>query len=133
MWSSSKQRNTSNRSTNEFINQQYKKMPKVKITTCLDHDLWYWGKEGQIYEVFDADEVAYETENGLPIFKTDAEIVDEIVESVKKKFDERSRLGIQKYNTTLMRSKEGKQAFINHLQEELMDAILYAEKLKTMI
>ena len=55
---------------------------------------------------------------------------DPIVESVKKKYDVRSHKGIQKYNTTLQDNPDGFYAFLNHLQEELMDATLYIEKLK---
>jgi len=55
---------------------------------------------------------------------------DPIVESVKKKYDARSRRGIEKYNTTLQDNPDGFYAFLNHLQEELMDATLYIEKLK---
>jgi len=56
---------------------------------------------------------------------------DPIVEQVVKKFQDRSKLGIKKYGTTLEENKEGFIPFLNHLQEELMDAILYIEKLKS--
>ena len=49
---------------------------------------------------------------------------------VISKYRQRSELGIQKYNTTLYDSPDGFYAFLNHLQEELMDATLYIEKLK---
>tara|TARA_R110002033_G_scaffold64953_1_gene115844 strand:+ start:65 stop:301 length:237 start_codon:yes stop_codon:yes gene_type:complete len=55
---------------------------------------------------------------------------DPIVESVKVKYDQRSKLGIDKYNTTLYDNPDGFYKFLNHLQEELMDATLYIEKLK---
>jgi hypothetical protein len=54
---------------------------------------------------------------------------DTIVEDVIHKFNHRSKIGIKKYNTTLAESKEGELAFLVHLQEELMDSILYIEKL----
>jgi len=56
---------------------------------------------------------------------------DPIVEQVVKKFQDRSKVGIKKYGTTLEENKEGFIPFLNHLQEELMDAILYIEKLKS--
>jgi len=56
---------------------------------------------------------------------------DPIVEEVVKKFQDRSKVGIKKYGTTLAESKEGFIPFLNHLQEELMDAILYIQKLKS--
>ena len=55
---------------------------------------------------------------------------DKIVEDVIKSFKQRSQVGIDKYNTTLEDSSEGFLAFLNHLQQELMDATLYIEKLK---
>ena len=54
--------------------------------------------------------------------------VDIIVEEVKSKFDERSKLGIKKYGTTL--KENNTDDFLIHLQEELMDAVLYIQKLK---
>lgn len=56
---------------------------------------------------------------------------DKIVKQVIKKFKKRSKLGVEKYKTTLEHSTQGEDEFLNHLQEELMDAILYIEKLKT--
>lgn len=58
---------------------------------------------------------------------------DKIVERIQKKLDERSIKGILKYNTTLNDSEEGLLAFVNHAQEELLDCILYLEKIKQII
>ena len=63
----------------------------------------------------------------LPIQKK-----DQIVEDVIAKYKQRSELGIEKYNTTLQDNPDGFYAFLNHLQEELMDATLYIQKLKKM-
>ena len=57
-------------------------------------------------------------------------LTDSIVESVVSKFQQRSELGIKKYGKTLERTDLNYHDWLNHLQEELMDAILYAEKLK---
>jgi hypothetical protein len=57
--------------------------------------------------------------------------VDSFVEAVKKKYDERSLTGIKKYNTTLERDDLSLVEWLTHLQEELMDATLYVEKLKS--
>ena len=56
---------------------------------------------------------------------------DSIVASVIKKFKERSDLGKKKYGVTLDRTDLKTLDWINHAQEELMDGILYLEKLKT--
>jgi len=55
---------------------------------------------------------------------------DSIVESVVNQFKQRSEVGIKKYNTTLDRTDLSRLDWITHLQEELMDAILYIERLK---
>lgn len=65
-----------------------------------------------------------------PIFKKKKK-KDKYVQQVKKKFEERSQTGIEKYNTTLERTDLDFLAWVNHLQEELMDATLYLERLKT--
>jgi hypothetical protein len=57
---------------------------------------------------------------------------DTIVASVIKKFKERSDVGIKKYGVTLDRTDLNTLDWINHAQEELMDGILYLEKLKQM-
>lgn len=53
---------------------------------------------------------------------------DKIVQEVIDKFQQRSKVGIKKYGTTLQDNNT--DDFINHLQEELMDAILYLQKIK---
>jgi len=58
---------------------------------------------------------------------------DSIVKSVINKFITRSEVGMKKYNTDLDRQDLDTKDWIIHAQEELMDAILYLEKLKTQI
>ncbi len=55
---------------------------------------------------------------------------DFIVQSVINKYKSRSRDGIIKYGTTLYDNPDGFYKFLTHLQEELMDATLYIEKIK---
>lgn len=55
---------------------------------------------------------------------------DTIVEEIVAKFQERSHVGIQKYGTTLDRDDLKVDDWINHIQEELMDAILYTQRLR---
>lgn len=52
---------------------------------------------------------------------------DIIVERVLVKYQQRSNVGINKYGTTL--ENNNKDNYLKHLQEELMDASLYIEKL----
>lgn len=55
---------------------------------------------------------------------------DKVVEQVINKFKQRSEVGIKKYGTTLEREDVTLFEWLNHLQEELMDAVNYIEVLK---
>jgi len=55
---------------------------------------------------------------------------DSIVRAVVLKFLQRSAVGVTKYGVTLDRADLGAGDWIIHAQEELMDGILYLEKLK---
>lgn len=57
---------------------------------------------------------------------------DTIVRDVLKRFNARSLAGIEKYSTTLERNDLTGKEWLQHLQDELMDAVLYIEKLKTL-
>jgi len=57
---------------------------------------------------------------------------DTIVSSVIEKFQKRSEIGQRKYGTTLDRTDLRFLDWVNHMQEELMDAILYLEKMKNV-
>jgi hypothetical protein len=59
--------------------------------------------------------------------------VDSIVKSVLNKFVQRSMMGKEKYGTDLDRNDLHVTDWITHAQEELMDGILYLEKLRSVI
>jgi hypothetical protein len=61
-----------------------------------------------------------------PVVFTNDTIVNTVIES----FISRSNLGFKKYNKTLDREDLSTVDWVNHTQEELMDAILYLERLK---
>jgi len=58
-------------------------------------------------------------------------MTDPFVKKVIEKYQERSEAGIRKYNNTLDRKDLSFVQWLTHLQEELMDATLYIEKLKS--
>ena len=58
---------------------------------------------------------------------------DPILMKLMTKYYERSEMGIKKYGTTLENNTLPLLDWLNHLQEELMDATLYIEKLKQEI
>jgi len=66
----------------------------------------------------------------LKMNKKEIEFRDPVVERVVDKFITRSDVGFKKYGITLDNDPSDVFAWINHLQEELMDAILYLQKLK---
>jgi uncharacterized ferritin-like protein (DUF455 family) len=57
---------------------------------------------------------------------------DKIVQSIIDKFNQRSKLGIQKYGTTLDQNLLTFDEWITHAQEEAMDFVLYLEKIKKL-
>ena len=60
-------------------------------------------------------------------------MIDNIVERVVSLFRSRSQRGIQKYGITLDKNELSNREWLQHLQEELMDAALYIEKIKSII
>jgi len=55
---------------------------------------------------------------------------DPVVRRVCQKFVGRSNVGYEKYGVTLENDPSEMLAWLNHLQEELMDAVLYLQKAK---
>lgn len=62
-------------------------------------------------------------------FTTGDTIVDKVIES----FKERSKFGQEKYNITLENNNLGLKQWCQHIQEELMDAVNYLEKVKSIL
>lgn len=108
-----------------------KKGQKVRVT--IDDSYF---KKGQIVEVHKPDKYGawlmgedYQGNHTDWYFDyNNFEVIDLVVESIIEKFRERSEVGIKKYGTTLYENNT--DDFLNHLQEELMDAILYIQKLR---
>lgn len=57
-------------------------------------------------------------------------MIDKNVEAVINQFRERAKKGFEKYGVTTERSDIDLIGWLQHLQEELMDAVVYIEKLK---
>ncbi len=68
--------------------------------------------------------------NGIAVRKSYG-FRDEVVKNVVDKFVDRSNIGYQKYGRTLNDERIGKHkdlaGYLNDIQEELMDAILYIQ------
>ena len=58
---------------------------------------------------------------------------DPVVQCVVNKFVDRSDVGFAKYKTTMRDDQSDVFVWLNHLQEELMDATLYLQRLKEEI
>jgi hypothetical protein len=65
--------------------------------------------------------------------KQEIEFRDPVVQSVVNKFVDRSDVGFAKYKMTLRDDQSDVFVWLNHLQEELMDATLYLQRLKEEI
>ena len=57
--------------------------------------------------------------------------MSKIEQQVIDKINQRAAIGKNKYGVTMERQDLKKTDWLNHLQEELLDAIIYIEKLKT--
>jgi len=62
--------------------------------------------------------------------KKEIEFRDPVVQRVVQKFVSRSDIGFAKYGVTLEQDPSKMFEWLNHLQEELMDAVLYLQKAK---
>jgi NTP pyrophosphatase (non-canonical NTP hydrolase) len=114
---------------------------KAKVTCVFyEKNIITWNKIYEVAHITDC-ETGYQVVNDvneLMIFKmcnfdNEFELVEQktdfVVDKVIQRFRERSQLGIEKYGKTL--AENNTDNFLNHLQEELMDAVNYIEKLKT--
>ena len=70
-------------------------------------------------------------EHTLKMTKRTINFRDPVVERVVNKFVSRSDVGFEKYGTTLQEERtlkmKGLQKYLNDIQEELMDAVLYIQ------
>ena len=58
---------------------------------------------------------------------------DKIIEQVINKIKSRSDVGYKKYGVTLKDDEQTLDTWLNHIQEELMDAVNYIEKAKEVL
>ena len=77
------------------------------------------------------EKVKWLTEHILKMTKRTINFRDPVVERVVDKFVSRSDVGFAKYGTTLEDERrlkmKGLQKYLNDIQEELMDAVLYIQ------
>jgi len=77
------------------------------------------------------EQVKWLTEHTLKMTKKEIKFRDPVVERVVDKFVSRSDVGFAKYGTTLEDERrlkmKGLQKYLNDIQEELMDAVLYIQ------
>jgi len=95
------------------------------VTLGNIYDVLYLDRDGDYWIINDKG-IEY------PLKPREVEVLksDQIVESVINQFKTRSDIGIKKYGTTLERNDLSTLEWLQHLQEELMDAVCYIEKLK---
>lgn len=129
-------------STSTLIFEEMKKIKKddkiVCIASLLDFTI------GEVYRIHTVDEDRksfmvidnieenniIDFENFESYFKLVKQKKDPIVKQVTDKFKQRSKVGIEKYGTTLADNKLSLDEWLNHAIEEQMDNILYLTKLR---
>mgnify|MGYP001388398616 FL=1 len=65
--------------------------------------------------------------------KKEFDFRDPIIQKVVEKFISRSDVGYSKYKVTLEQDSKSINEWLNNIQEELMDAVNYIEKLKSVL
>ena len=65
--------------------------------------------------------------------KKEIEFRDPIIEKVVNQLVSRSDVGFKKYNVTLDEDNSSLLTWLQHLQEELLDAANYVEKIKSVL
>ena len=65
--------------------------------------------------------------------KKEFDFRDPIIQKVVEKFISRSDVGYGKYKVTLDQDSKSINEWLNNIQEELMDAVNYIEKLKPVL
>ena len=73
------------------------------------------------------------TKNTVSFYEGEIKTNDSVVNSIISQFAERSKMGYEKYGTTLDRTDLSLLDWVQHAQEEMMDGILYLEKIKKTI
>jgi len=58
--------------------------------------------------------------------------MSQVLAKVFSEFIEREEAGLKKYGTTMDRNDLSLDEWIEHMKQELMDAILYLEKIKSI-
>jgi hypothetical protein len=109
---------------------------KINLDKYITKDKEYFvidfNKESIIYLADNGNKMSVNYNNISDYFDYDTIEIpkkDSIVESVVNKFLQRSKVGIEKYGTTL--HENNSDDFINHAMEEAMDFTLYLQKLKS--
>ena len=106
-------------------------MKNKQFTQWLeDNGYKYYSDKSQGIEYWCNINGMFTTESLYNSFLIDNRTKDTIVESVIQQFKQRSEAGINKYGVTLDREDLNALEWLQHLQEELMDATLYVQKLK---
>ncbi len=62
-----------------------------------------------------------------------SKIRDKVIERVINKIKSRSDVGYKKYGVTLHDDDQSLETWLTHIQEELMDAVNYIEKAKSVL
>jgi hypothetical protein len=114
---------------------KYIKLKRGKVSKCLTlNNEYFVYKNEEGFHILEDGVVVLDNYNDVRFIPNECfvftETKDSVVESVLSAFKRRSERGIDKYGVTLDRTDLSTLEWLKHLQEELMDATLYIERLK---
>lgn len=94
---------------------------------------WIVGEDKYTWFEYDLIKALNKRKKEINMRKQEIEFRDPVVQSVVNKFVDRSDVGFAKYGKTMRDDRSDVYVWLNHLQEELMDATLYLQRLKEEI
>jgi hypothetical protein len=114
---------------------KYIKLKRGKVSKCLTlNNEYFVYKNEEGFHILEDGVAVLDNYNDVRFIPNECfvftETKDSVVESVLSAFKRRSERGIDKYGVTLDREDLSTLEWLKHLQEELMDATLYIERLK---
>lgn len=117
------------------INGKTKLLSKEEIVRLYNQDIAIASENNNVYDKYylKADlskYYSYSATDATNYYLNSEKSGDTIVDEIREKFLERSKVGQTKYGTNLDRTDLSTIEWLNHAIEEQMDSILYLTKLK---
>jgi len=102
----------------------------IKLTPELKRFLGVYKDKAEVNVIKETKALLLLSYGQTKFFIRKKDMVDKNVEAVKLLFSERAEKGYEKYGVTTERTDIDLKGWLQHLQEELMDAVIYIERIK---